>query len=72
MSHKANENDKHWNKIKANDSWAIFKIMAELVEGFEKMAKIGPCVSIFGSPRSHYCWLALCRSAAVFQSAVGV
>lgn len=52
MTHKANENDKHWNKIKANDSWAIFKIMAELVEGFEKMAKIGPCVSIFGSART--------------------
>lgn len=44
--------DKDWKEIKANDSWAIFKIMAELVEGFEKMAKIGPCVSIFGSART--------------------
>lgn len=52
MTHKVNENDKNWNQIKANDSWAIFKIMAELVEGFEKMAKIGPCVSIFGSART--------------------
>ena len=38
-----------WNEIKTNDSWAIFKIMSEFVNGFEKMSKIGPCVSIFGS-----------------------
>ncbi len=44
--------NKDWNEIKANDSWAIFKIMGELVEGFEKMSKIGPCVSIFGSART--------------------
>jgi len=40
-----------WNEIISADSWAIFKIMAEFVEGFEKLAKIGPCVSIFGSAR---------------------
>lgn len=43
--------DKTWNEIKTNDSWQIFKIMAEFVDGFEKMSKIGPCVSIFGSAR---------------------
>ncbi|RMZ51322.1 TIGR00730 family Rossman fold protein [Flavobacteriaceae bacterium PRS1] len=43
---------KGWNEIKANDSWAIFKIMGEFVEGFEKMSRIGPCVSIFGSART--------------------
>ena len=37
---------KTWNEIKTNDSWAIFKIMAEFVEGFERLGKIGPCVSI--------------------------
>lgn len=41
-----------WNAIKTNDSWAIFKIMGEFVNGFEKMSKIGPCISIFGSARS--------------------
>jgi len=41
-----------WNEIKSNDSWAIFKIMAEFVEGFERLSKIGPCVSIFGSART--------------------
>jgi uncharacterized protein (TIGR00730 family) len=44
--------DRDWNEIKSADSWAIFKIMGEFVEGFDKMAKIGPCVSIFGSART--------------------
>lgn len=43
---------KTWNEIKSNDSWAIFKIMAEFVEGFERLGKIGPCVSVFGSART--------------------
>lgn len=43
---------KGWNEIKTNDSWAIFKIVGEFVNGFEKMSKIGPCVSIFGSART--------------------
>lgn len=43
---------KSWNEIKTNDSWAIFKIMGEFVNGYEKLSKIGPCVSIFGSART--------------------
>src|SRR5690606_12829278 len=44
--------NKTWQEIKVKDSWQIFKIMAEFVDGFEKLAKIGPCVSIFGSART--------------------
>ena len=44
---------KSWNEIKTQDSWQIFKIMSEFVEGFDTMAKIGPCVSIFGSARTN-------------------
>jgi len=40
-----------WNETKTNDSWAIFKIMSEFVEGYEKLSRIKPCVSIFGSAR---------------------
>lgn len=43
---------KTWNEIRTNDSWAIFKIMSEFVNGFESMGRIGPCVSIFGSART--------------------
>ena len=43
---------KDWNDIKSHDSWEIFKIMGEFVEGFERLSRIGPCVSIFGSART--------------------
>ena len=43
---------KSWNEIKTNNSWSVFKIMAEFVEGMEKMSRIGPCVAIFGSART--------------------
>ena len=43
---------KTWNEIRTNDSWAVFKIMSEFVEGYERLGKIGPCVSIFGSART--------------------
>ena len=43
---------KDWNNIKTRDTWEIFKIMGEFVEGFETMSRIGPCVSIFGSART--------------------
>lgn len=46
------QHHKDWNENKTNDSWAIFKIMGEFVNGFEKMSLIGPCVSIFGSART--------------------
>jgi uncharacterized protein (TIGR00730 family) len=41
-----------WTETKAHSSWQIFKIMAEFVQGFETLARIGPCVSIFGSART--------------------
>lgn len=49
---KKEQQHRGWNEIKTNDSWAIFKIMGEFVNGFEKMSRIGPCVSIFGSART--------------------
>src|SRR5688572_29961461 len=44
--------DKDWAEIKGANSWMIFKVMSEFVEGMEKLAKIGPCVTIFGSART--------------------
>lgn len=43
--------EKTWDEIVTKDSWMVFKVMAEFVDGYEKMARIGPCVSIFGSAR---------------------
>lgn len=68
--------DRDWNEIKSSDSWAIFKIMSEFVEGFEKLAKIGPCVSIFGSARTNeshpYYKIAEDVAAKIVQHGYGV
>ncbi len=37
--------------ISVNESWRLFKILAELVDGFETLSDVYPCVSIFGSAR---------------------
>lgn len=67
---------KTWNEIKTSDSWQIFKIMAEFVQGFEKMASIGPCVSLFGSartePENRYYVLAEEIAYKLTQSGYGV
>ena len=38
---------KHWSEGSPESSWRIFRIMSEFVEGFEKLEKIPPCVSIY-------------------------
>jgi uncharacterized protein (TIGR00730 family) len=45
-------NMKKWTKIKGENAWTMFKVMAEFVDGFEVLNNIGPCVSIFGSART--------------------
>lgn len=46
------EHSKQWNEIKTQDSWGIFKVIGEFVNGYEKLSEIGPCISIFGSART--------------------
>jgi uncharacterized protein (TIGR00730 family) len=43
---------KNWSETISYDTWEIFKVISEMVEGFEKLSRIGPCVSIFGSART--------------------
>ena len=43
---------KTWSETISYDTWEVFKVMAEMVEGFNKLTRIGPCVSIFGSART--------------------
>jgi uncharacterized protein (TIGR00730 family) len=68
--------DRDWNEIKSADSWVIFKVMAEFVDGFDKLAKIGPCVSIFGSARTptnhHYYKMAEDIAAKLVRHGYGV
>ena len=73
---RSEKHHKGWNEIKTNDSWAIFKIMGEFVNGFERMSKIGPCVSVFGSARTKetnpYYQLAVATSKAIAEAGYGV
>lgn len=73
---RAEKHPKGWNEIKTNDSWAIFKIMGEFVNGFERMSKIGPCVSVFGSARTKeedkYYQLAVSISKSISEAGYGV
>ncbi len=43
---------KQWTQIKAENAWTMFKVIAEFVDGFESLNRIGPCISIFGSART--------------------
>lgn len=43
---------KQWAKLKGENSWTMFKVISEFVDGFERLNQIGPCVSIFGSART--------------------
>jgi len=71
-----NKMHKKWSSVKANDSWAIFKIMGEFVNGFEIMSNAGPCVSIFGSARTQesdpYYKMATSIAKRIVESGFGV
>lgn len=43
---------KKWTKEPGLNAWTMFKVLSEFVEGFERLNKIGPCISIFGSART--------------------
>jgi uncharacterized protein (TIGR00730 family) len=43
---------RHWSEVQAESSWQLFKIMGEIVNGFEVLNRVGPCVSVFGSART--------------------
>ena len=73
---KKESHPKGWNEIKTNDSWAIFKIMGEFVNGYEKLSRIGPCISIFGSartkPDNKYYQLAQSVAQKIVEAGYGV
>jgi uncharacterized protein (TIGR00730 family) len=57
MSEEANlisnvKRHQKWGEIKGENSWTMFKVIAEFVDGFEILNRVDPCVSIFGSART--------------------
>ena len=68
--------EKTWDETITKDSWMVFKIMAELVDGYEKLAKIGPCVSLFGSARlketDHYYQVAVDIAEKITELGFGI
>ena len=67
---------KEWAAIKGENSWTMFKVIAEFVNGFETMNKLGPCVSIFGSARTKpgekYYELAVDMAASLVKEGFGI
>lgn len=41
-----------WQEERLRDTWRVFRIMSEFVEGFEVLSRVGPSVSVFGSART--------------------
>ncbi|MEM0962320.1 MAG: TIGR00730 family Rossman fold protein [Bacteroidota bacterium] len=41
-----------WQSQRLKDTWRVFRIMSEFVEGFERLSEVGPSVSVFGSART--------------------
>ncbi len=67
---------RNWKESQAHSSWQIFKIMAEFVDGFESLSRIGPCISMFGSartkPGNHYYDLAVEISKRLAEEGFGI
>jgi len=43
---------KTWSEVKSKNSWQVFRMMAEFVEGFDALTEVGPSVTVFGSART--------------------
>ncbi len=67
---------KSWHQMNAENSWTMFKVLSEFVEGFEKLNRIGPCISIFGSartkPGTRYYKLASQLATALIKEGYGI
>lgn len=76
---KTKKRHKEWTRageMKASNSWTVFKVIAEFVDGYERLNQIDPCISIFGSARTkpdnpHY-QLAVKVAGALVNEGYGV
>ena len=52
-NHTKKHQMRQWGRaLKGENSWTMFKVISEFVEGFESLNEMGPCVSVFGSART--------------------
>jgi uncharacterized protein (TIGR00730 family) len=65
--------ERTWSETISADTWEIFKVMSEMVNGFEKLSRTGPCVSIFGSARTseHHPYYKLAEELAYLLTKAG-
>jgi uncharacterized protein (TIGR00730 family) len=67
---------KQWTKMGGENAWTMFKVMAEFVDGFEVLNKLGPCISVFGSartkPGTYYYELAVKIASRLTEEGYGV
>lgn len=65
-----------WTERQGHSSWQVFKVMAEFVQGFEALARLGPCITIFGSartqPENKYYQLAVELSRKLCEEGFGI
>ncbi|WP_069130852.1 LOG family protein [Rhodohalobacter halophilus] len=73
---KFNKQQDQFEGDSSKDLWSIFKIMGEFVEGYDKLFRVGPCISVYGSarlkPGSKYYEMAVETAELITESGFGV
>lgn len=73
---KENRPSDHFENESSNDLWSVFKIMGEFVDGYDKLIRVGPCISIFGSarlkPGNDYYEMAIKTAEMISENGFGV
>ncbi|TVR26474.1 MAG: TIGR00730 family Rossman fold protein [Balneolaceae bacterium] len=73
---KNNKQTDHFDADSNKDLWSIFKIMGEFVDGYDKLYRVGPCISVYGSarmkPNSKYYEMAVKTAELITENGFGV
>jgi uncharacterized protein (TIGR00730 family) len=73
---KENKPSEHFDADSNKDLWSIFKIMGEFVDGYDKLYRVGPCISVYGSarlkPNTKYYEMAVKTAELITENGFGV
>lgn len=73
---KFTQQKEHFEGDSNKDLWSIFKIMGEFVDGYDKLFRVGPCISVYGSarlkPGSKYYEMAIKTAELITESGFGI